>query len=137
MHENGHQLIREIEQHLCGSGAGPKYDVVLSHAGGDTHADHLAVHESTLSAVRDFHGSVLLYQSPSTKPNGFHPTFFARLEEVDIERKDLSIQAHTSQRHRTYTRVSQTRGLADNWSIFLRQPEGTYLEAFEVYKSIY
>ncbi len=52
-------------------------------------------------------------------------------------RKDLSTQAHTSQRHRTYTRVSRTRGLADNWSIFLRQPEDTYLEAFEVYKSFY
>jgi LmbE family N-acetylglucosaminyl deacetylase len=137
LHENGHQLIREIEQRLYEDRAGPKYHVILSHTGSDSHADHRAVYESTLSAVRDFHGSVLLYQSPSVKPNGFYPTFFTRLDETDIEQKDLSIQAHVSQRGRLYTRVSRTRGLADNWSIFLRQPEGTYLEAFEVYKSFY
>jgi LmbE family N-acetylglucosaminyl deacetylase len=119
LHEKGHELIREIEQRLGGSNAGSNYDLVLSHAQGDSHADHRTAHESTLSAVRDFQGTVLLYQSPSVKPNGFHPTFFPRLEEVDMDRKDLSIQAHTSQRHRIYTRVSRTRGLADNWSIYL------------------
>lgn len=137
LHEKGHELIREIERRLYGEKGDPKYDVVLSHAGEDTHADHRTVHESTLSAVRDFHGSVLLYQSPSVKPIGFRPTFFARLDEDDIVQKDLSIQAHVSQRGRSYTRVSRTRGLADNWSLFLRQPEETYLEAFEVYKSFF
>jgi LmbE family N-acetylglucosaminyl deacetylase len=137
LHENGHHLTREIEQRVYDDEKASKYDLILSHAGGDTHHDHRTVHESTLSAVRYFHGSVLLYQSPSVKPNGFQPTYFARLNEENIKRKAQSILAHVSQRKRNYTREHWIRGISDNWATFLRMPEGTYLEAFEVYKSFF
>lgn len=135
LHNNGHEMIREIESRLFDDEGKPQYEAVFTHCGEDTHADHRAVHESTLSAVRNFHGSVLCYQAPSTKPNGFHPTFFVQLEERDIDQKDLAIMAHVSQRGRSYTPASRTTSMAMNWSIFLRLPGETYLEAFEVYKS--
>jgi LmbE family N-acetylglucosaminyl deacetylase len=137
LHECGHELIREIEKRLYDEQGGCAFDAILTHAAEDTHADHRAAHEATLSAVRDFHGTVLMYQAPSTKPNGFRPTFFVKLEQEDIDQKNLAIMAHVSQRHRSYMTVSRAGGMADNWSIFLRQPKGTYLEAFEVYKSYF
>src|SRR5205807_5653820 len=105
------------------SGRGTRFDIVLSHAGEDSHADHRAAHEATLSAVRDFHGSVLLYQSPSTKPNGFHPTFFVELDPDAVARKDAAIQAHVSQRDKAYMRSPRRRGMAGTWAIFLRLPD--------------
>jgi LmbE family N-acetylglucosaminyl deacetylase len=137
LHEKGHEIIREIEKRLYGDGGAPRYDAVLTHSGEDTHADHRAAHESTLSAVRYFYGAVLLYQAPSVKPNSFHPTFFVKLDEKDVKQKDLAVMAHVSQRDRDYTRASRTLGMTDNWAIFLRLPNGTYLEAFEVYKSFF
>jgi LmbE family N-acetylglucosaminyl deacetylase len=137
LHDFGHEIIREIERQLYGQNRSPSFDIVLTHAGEDTHADHRVVHESTLSAVRDFHGTVLCYQAPSTKPNGFHPTFFVRLDKDEICQKDLAIQAHVSQREKEMMRIPRTIGMASNWGVFLRLPTGTYLEAFEVYKSYF
>jgi LmbE family N-acetylglucosaminyl deacetylase len=135
LHEKGHEIIREIERRIFDASGTPRFDAIFTHSGEDTHADHRTAHESTLSAVRNFHGTVLCYQAPSTKPNGFHPTFFVKLEELDIDQKDAAIMRHVSQRDRPYTTVSRTVSMVANWSIFLRLPMGTYLEAFEVYKS--
>jgi LmbE family N-acetylglucosaminyl deacetylase len=137
LHEHGHALLREIERRLFDEQGIPKYDVVLTHCREDDHADHRILYESTVSAVRNFHGSVLFYQSPSVRPNGFRPTFFVRLDEADVARKYEAIYAHVSQRGRQFMTARRTHGLADNWAIFLRQPEGTFLEAFEVYKSFF
>lgn len=137
LHEHGHDLIGEIERRLYDDARAPRYDLVLTHAGEDTHADHRAAHESTLSATRDFHGTVLLYQSPSTKPNGFRPTFFVDLAETDVNQKCAAILSHISQRQRTYTTAMRTIGMTTTWSLFLRQPSGSYMEAFEVYKAFW
>jgi LmbE family N-acetylglucosaminyl deacetylase len=137
LHEHEHEIIRTLEETVFDADGGARYDVILTHAGEDTHADHRIVHETTLAAVREFHGTVLLYQSPSTKPNGFRPTFFVQLDHEDIERKHEAIRAHESQRHRSYNQKGRIRGMAINWSVFLRLPDDVYLEAFEVYKSFY
>jgi LmbE family N-acetylglucosaminyl deacetylase len=137
LHTNGHEIIREIEARLYGDGGTQMFDAVLTHSGEDTHADHRATHEATVSAVRNFHGTVLLYQGPSIKPNGFHPTFFVRLSEEDVRNKDIAIMTHVSQRDRMSATVSRTRGIAENWANFLRMPIGSYLESFEVYRSFF
>ena len=137
LHEHEHEIIREIEAKLYGENGRSNFDIILSHAGEDTHADHRATYEATLSAARSFQGAVLHYQAPSTKPNGFRPTFFVRLDKRAIERKNRAIQAHISQRDKAFMQESRTFGMANNWALFHRQPAGTYLEAFEVYKSFF
>lgn len=137
LHEYEHEIIREIERRLYDEDRSPRYDIILTHVGEDTHADHRTVHESTLSAVRDFPGAVLLYQAPSTKPNGFHPTFFVKLDADAVYQKDLAIQAHVSQREKAFMKTSRTLGMATNWALFFRLPAHTYLEAFEIYKSFF
>jgi LmbE family N-acetylglucosaminyl deacetylase len=138
--KHGHETIKVIEKELYEgitdelANRKPRYDIILSHVGEDTHADHRALYESTLSAARDFHGTLLLYQAPSTKPNGFHPTCFVRLDEEAIEKKAAALRMHISQRDKPFMTGSRTSGLAGSWPIFLRLPEGSYLEAFEVYK---
>lgn len=131
LHDHGHEMIQAIEDRLSRTG----FDLLLTHAREDTHADHTAVHEATVSAARDLQEAVLTYQAPSTKPNGFLPTFFVRLSEEQIRRKHAAIVAHASQQGRAFTGLHRTRGLACNWAHFLRCPEGTYLEAFETQKA--
>jgi LmbE family N-acetylglucosaminyl deacetylase len=135
-HAFGHEIIGKIEEQLAVRDQSARFDLVLSHAGEDTHADHRAVHESTLSAVRDFHGVVLLYQSPSTKPNGFRPTVFVDLDEEAVRQKGLALEKHVSQRDKPFMQMSRMRNIAESWSLFLRRPSGTYVEAFEVYKCL-
>jgi LmbE family N-acetylglucosaminyl deacetylase len=135
LHEVGHDLICQIEARLYKPDRTPNYDVVLTHAGEDTHADHRAVHEATLSAVRDFFGTVLLYQAPSTKPNGFRPSFFATLDQAAIDKKDLALMTHISQREKPFMKRWRTEGMSSMWALFLRLPQETRLEAFEVFKS--
>jgi LmbE family N-acetylglucosaminyl deacetylase len=137
LHEHGHQVIVEIESRLFGPDLAPQFDLVLTHSGEDSHADHRAAHEATLSAVRGFHGSVLLYQSPSTKPNGFRPTFFVELDQAAVAKKDAAIQAHVSQRDKAFMRCPWLRSMGGTWATFLRLSSDTYLEAFEVYKSFF
>lgn len=137
LHDLGHELIREVEERLFDGTGGMRFDAVLTHSRDDTHADHRAVHDATLSAVRSFHGSVLMYQSPSTTPNGFRPTFFPRLTRQDIDQKICALRAHVSQKDRVYMDALRAHGMAANWAIHLRQPPDTYLEAFEVYKAFF
>ena len=137
LHEHEHALIREIESRLNVKHDEVPFDTIISHAGEDTHADHRAVFEATLSAARGFHGDMLHYQAPSTKPNGFRPTFFARIDEKSIRLKNQAIQTHISQRDKAFMQETRTFGMAANWALFHRQPVGTYLEAFEVYKSFF
>lgn len=137
LHEHGHDIIGKIESVLGSSGTVRGFDLVLTHAGDDTHSDHRVVHESTVSAVRDFHGVVLLYQAPSTKPNGFRPTFFAEMDDAMMDRKVAALDKHMSQRDKPFMHPLWARRLAESWALYLRRPGGTYLEAFEVYKSFY
>lgn len=130
-----HEVIRAIENRLFDADGRPVYDMILTHSGEDTHSDHRIVHESSLSAVRNFHGTVLLYQAPSTKPNGFRPTFFVELDDDDIKIKEEAVELHVSQQDRQYTQAHRIRGMAQNWALFLRMADDAYLEAFEIYKS--
>lgn len=136
LHEVGHQLIRAIEAHVHDAKRPKSYDVILTHSGEDTHADHRETHEATISALRNFWGSVLLYQSPSTKPNTFHPTFFVNLTEDAIRQKDRALQAHVSQQNKEFMKIARTVGLATSWALF-HHSTTRYCEAFEIYKSFW
>ncbi|MFI4939800.1 MAG: PIG-L deacetylase family protein [Burkholderiales bacterium] len=114
LHNYGHQIIRAIEAHLHHQNGKARFDVVITHSPEDVHADHRVAHESTLSAVRNFHGTVLGYQAPNTKPNGFRPTFFVKLDPKTIKRKISALQAHRSQQSKPFMHTQQTLGLATN-----------------------
>ena len=134
LHEEVHEVIREIERHLYDSDGQQLYDIILTHASGDTHSDHKQASESTISAARYFHGTILFYQAPSTIPNEFHPTFFVKLNTDMLEKKDLAIMAHVSQREKEFAKHGYTVGMAKSWAIFHRRAEDS-LEAFEIYKT--
>ncbi|MCL4854076.1 MAG: PIG-L family deacetylase [Bryobacteraceae bacterium] len=136
LHEVGHDLIKQIEQRVFANDD-QQYDLVLSHAADDSHQDHCQAHESTVSALREFRGTLLLYQAPSTKPHKFHPTFFVTLDDDAIYRKDIALMCHISQRDKPeLTGIVRTQGMAKTWALFLRLP-AAFLEAFEVYKSFW
>jgi LmbE family N-acetylglucosaminyl deacetylase len=136
LHEIGHKLIRTIESRIHDPKRPKPYDIILTHCGEETHADHREAHEATISAARNFFGSVLLYQSPSTKPNTFHPTLFVNLSEEAIRQKDRALQAHASQQNKEFMKIARTVGLATSWALF-HHLTGKYSEAFEVYKSFW
>jgi LmbE family N-acetylglucosaminyl deacetylase len=136
LHEVGHQLIRAVEGHVHDPKRPNPFDIVMTISGEDTHADHRETHEATISALRNFFGTVLLYQSPSTKPNTFHPTFFVSLTEDAIRQKDRALQAHASQQNKEFMKVARTVGLATSWALF-HHSTAKYCEAFEVYKSFW
>jgi LmbE family N-acetylglucosaminyl deacetylase len=136
LHMHVHDLIREVEQRLYDKELRPRYDLILTHAKGDTHRDHAQVCESTISAARDFYGSLLFYQSPSTILNEFRPTFFVELNAETIRKKDQALHWHMSQRQKPFIQYVRTEGMARSWALFHRHLDGL-LEAFEVYKSFW
>lgn len=131
LHAMGHELIRAIEKKLH-SRPDP-YTVVLTHSGRDTHADHRETYEASISATRYFGGTVLLYPAPSTKPNEFQPTLFAKLGEDAVECKNRALQEHASQRDKPFMKPSRTAGLGASWIEFLRL-DVPFVEPFEVFK---
>ncbi|MCE9534550.1 MAG: PIG-L family deacetylase [Planctomycetes bacterium] len=133
LHELGHQLIRTIESRVHDDKRPRPFDMILTHSGEDTHADHREAHEASISALRNYLGTVLLYQSPSTKPNSFHPTLFVNLPEEAIRQKDRALQAHASQQNKEFMKIARTVGLATGWALF-HHLTGKYCEAFEIYK---
>lgn len=132
LHARRHSLIREIEA-LVG---GEEFDIVLTHARGDTHNDHEMVSEATISATRAFHGTVLLYQGPSTILSEFRPTFFVDLAREDFEVKQKALRAHVSQREKPFMAREWPLWIAHSWAAFLNAPSGLF-EAFQVYKSFW
>ena len=136
LHEVGHDLIEQIERRVFVEGQ-QQYDLVLTHAANDSHQDHCHAHESTITALRSFSGTLLLYQAPSTKPHEFRPTFFVTLDDDAIRKKDMALQAHVSQRDKPeLTGILRTQGMAKTWALFLRCP-GLLLEAFEVSRTFW
>ncbi len=136
LHTCGHKLIHEMEKRLFTSGAAANYDLVLSHAGEDSHSDHRCVHESTVSAARGFEGVLLFYQAPSTKPNRFTPSFFVSLDRPALHAKDMALQSHASQRDKEFAKLLRTEGMAKSWALFLRMPSECF-EAFEINKAFW
>ncbi len=131
-----HQLIEEIQKRLFDENGRSAFDLVLTHAGGDMHLDHIHAHDATISAARDFQGEVLLYQSPSSIPNQFRPTFFVALDDIALCHKKQALMKHASQRDKEFMRDVQIEGLAKSWAIFHRTPD-KHLEAFELNKAFW
>jgi LmbE family N-acetylglucosaminyl deacetylase len=126
------QLIDSIER----ATSERKFDLVLTHANGDTHQDHRAGYDASIAGTRTFDGTVLLYQAPSTIPNEFRPTFFVGLEARELEMKQRALEKHQSQREKKFMRENRTWGTAQSWASFFNTPE-RFFEAFEVYKSFW
>ncbi len=134
LHQKNHEIIEIIEKYLYLSDFDYKFDLILTHAKGDTHQDHRQVYESTISATRFFKGTLLLFQAPSTIPNEFHPNFFVKLTEEELNKKELAISAHVGQRGKPYTSLKAIKSLAQAWASFHKIENG-YIEAFEMYQS--
>ncbi|OHB72479.1 MAG: hypothetical protein A2V70_14415 [Planctomycetes bacterium RBG_13_63_9] len=131
LHQCKHELIRELERRLFDAKGRPRFDVILTHARGDTHEDHVQIHEATISAARNFDGTVLFYEAPSTMPDQFRPTFFVNLDDEAVAHKQRALAAHKSQQDKSYMSQTRTEGIARSWAWFYRIPE-SLLEAFEV-----
>jgi len=72
-------------------------DIIFGHAPHDTHQDHRALADATLSATR-YTKNVLLFEGPTTQD--FMPTFFVDIGET-LEDKLNLLRAHRSQVGRT------------------------------------
>jgi LmbE family N-acetylglucosaminyl deacetylase len=70
---------------------------IFVHHGEDTHQDHRALSQATITATR-YTRNVLFYEGPTTQ--NFIPTVFVSLDEV-IDRKIAALQAHASQAGKT------------------------------------
>jgi LmbE family N-acetylglucosaminyl deacetylase len=114
--EAGHGLIRFLEDVI--DSLDPT--LILTHAGGDLHDDHRKVHDASLSAAREFGGTLLFYQAPSTKPNEFRPNFFVVLDKHALEVKERALGAHISQRDKQFLSHRRVAGMANAWALFHR-----------------
>ncbi len=130
---SGHSLIRYIEKLIHKI----KPNIVLTHSYGDFHDDHRQVNRATVSAARNFQGSLLFYQSPSTIPNEFAPNFFVQLTKEEFNKKMSLLKIHSSQKDKRYMSSKHNTKIAEAWAEFHRMPEETKLEAFIVYKSFF
>jgi LmbE family N-acetylglucosaminyl deacetylase len=114
-----------------------KPDIILTHAACDLHDDHRQTHYATLSAARDFHGTILLYQTASTIPDHFAPTFFVQLREAELERKMRALDIHVSQREKEFMSHERVTKMAEAWAGFHRMNDGARLEPFAIYQSFW
>ena len=133
LHTLDHELIRYIEGLIVSL----KPDIILTHAPNDLHADHRNVHHATLSATRDFHGTILFYYAPSTEPDSFRPSFFVKLNEQEFDKKTLSLAEHVSQRDKEFMTSRTVERISEAWAAFHRLKENTKLEAFELHKAFW
>lgn len=131
LHKNIHELVRIIEHWLKEI----EPDLLLTHDSGDLHHDHEEVFRATISAARDFHGDILVYQAPSTIPNEFSPNFFVEINEEDFERKVSAINKHSSQYGKRFVEQGYSARISQAWAAFHRLPPQKQLEAFKIYKS--
>ncbi|XOF32898.1 MAG: PIG-L deacetylase family protein [Candidatus Electrothrix sp. YB6] len=131
LHKNVHKLIEVIEQWIKEI----KPDLILTHASGDLHDDHRQVFYATLSAARDFHGDILLYQAPSTVPNEFAPNFYVEISEEGFQKKIEAINMHSSQHGKRFMEQGYSDSISEAWAAFHRLPPQTKLEAFKIYQS--
>jgi LmbE family N-acetylglucosaminyl deacetylase len=134
LHLSLHAIIQELELEIVGPDGEPNFDLVLTHAGVDTHFDHETTCKATLAATRSFHGTLLLYQSVSTEPTAFRPNYFVSLDSETIEIKQEALRCHESQRDKPFMQLVRTEGMAKSWGVFHRRPDA-FFEAFELHKS--
>lgn len=129
----GHAAIRFLEDVIDLA----RPDIILTHASCDLHDDHRQTHYASLSAARDFHGTVLLYQTASTIPDHFAPTFFVELREQELEKKLRALDAHASQREKEFMSHERVTKMAEAWAGFHRMNNGARLEPFAIYQSFW
>jgi len=129
----GHAAIRFIEDVIDVA----KPDIILTHAPYDLHDDHRQTHYASLSAARDFHGTIFLYQTASTIPDQFVPTFFVELRERELEKKLRALDAHISQREKDLLSHERVTKMAEAWAGFHRMNNGAKLEPFAVYQAFW
>jgi LmbE family N-acetylglucosaminyl deacetylase len=129
----GHAAIAFIEDVIDLS----KPDILLTHAACDLHDDHRQTHYATLSAARGFHGTILLYQTASTIPDHFAPTFFVQLHKDELDKKMRALDAHASQRDKDFMSHERVTKMAEAWAGFHRMNNGARLEPFSVYQSFW
>jgi LmbE family N-acetylglucosaminyl deacetylase len=125
----GHGPIKFLEDVIRDSDP----TLILTHAAGDVHDDHRKTHDASLSAAREFGGTLLFYQAPSTKPNEFRPNFFVVLDRHALEAKQEALGAHASQRDKQFLSHKRVTGMAYAWALFHRLKYES-LEAFELYQ---
>lgn len=135
LHLKAHELIRFIEDFVFDAHGHARFDAIVTHSSGDRHSDHNQVHESTLAALRYFHGRVLCYRSPSTKMNEFVPNHFEIVSEESMAAKLRALGMHASQRDKTYMREAHLRRMASEWTSFLNLQD-KLIEQFRVVQSI-
>jgi LmbE family N-acetylglucosaminyl deacetylase len=130
---SGHALIEFLETTI--GSINP--DIILTHAPEDLHDDHRQTHHATLSAARNFHGSILFYQTPSTIPNNFSPSIFIQFSPDDFQTKLKALGAHISQRDKDFMVNARIVKMSEAWGAFHRMENGTKLEAFKLHQSFW
>jgi LmbE family N-acetylglucosaminyl deacetylase len=108
-------------------------DIVLTMAERDTHQDHRLVHQATLSACRDFAGTILAYVGPSSAAT-FRPTWFVPLTEAQLAVKVRAVACHKSQQHHAYVSQESVEGMAHYWSMSMRS-KSQWIEPYEVVRA--
>ncbi|MHC4174196.1 MAG: PIG-L deacetylase family protein [Planctomycetota bacterium] len=129
----GHALVAFVEDLIDLT----RPDIILTHAPRDLHDDHRQTHHATLSAARGLHGTILFYQTASTIPNQFTPTFFVQLCQDEFDKKMLALEAHSSQRGKDFMSHTQITKIAEAWAGFHHMDGDTKLEAFALYQSFW
>lgn len=131
----GHDPIWFIEKLLLEHKKHP-LDIILTHSPDELHDDHACTNRATLSAARNFHGSILFYQSPSSVPNRFSPTFFVELNRKALAAKNRALACHISQKNKTFLRRRTICDIARSWAVFHRIYNKN-LEAFCVHQTFW
>lgn len=89
------QLIDDITELSSG------FDLVLTPHPEDTHQDHRAVSQATLSALRRRPTSLAYYATPSTL-HEFNPNTYLRLTADLVAAREKALLCHKSQLHNQY-----------------------------------
>ena len=124
-------LKAQIQRFTCRS-----FDLIFTHSSDDGHPDHRSVCDATLSAACDFHGTVLSYQSPSTRPCGFHPNLFVELTAEQMELKDRMLNEHRTQSGKGFMTQRNVRNATRPWVVYHRLYESE-CEAFRIQYSVW
>jgi LmbE family N-acetylglucosaminyl deacetylase len=98
----------------------------------DTHQDHRAVSEITLSACK-FVPKIYFYEVPQTDKK-FSPTFFVNITEF-FQRKTEALECFLSQNNKPYLNIQQIKGLAEYRAYNIYRPNQLF-EAFSVYRDV-
>jgi len=98
----------------------------------DTHQDHRAVSQITLSSCRHV-PKILFYETPHTKSN-FAPNYYVDITDY-FEFKEKALKCHQTQKNKPYLHIDEIRGLNQYRANKVYLP-GRLFEAFFLYRLI-